>query len=73
MFSTRPRVIRLVQVWIESERAKTQKEREEKEQSILAQKLGGLDMSHRRRYALYSSGKAVIDIASPFFDSSLYV
>ena len=35
--------------WIEAERLKTQKEREEKEQAILAQKLGGLDMSHRRR------------------------
>ncbi|CAM9735652.1 unnamed protein product, partial [Ectocarpus fasciculatus] len=41
---------REVEVWIESERLKTQKEREEKEQAILAQKLGGLDMSHRRRF-----------------------
>ncbi|CAB1100732.1 unnamed protein product [Ectocarpus sp. CCAP 1310/34] len=41
---------REVEVWIESERLKTQKEREEKEQAILAQKLGGLDISHRRRF-----------------------
>eukprot|EP00752_Nemacystus_decipiens_P004539 g4143.t1 len=40
---------REVEGWIEAERLKTQKEREEKEQAILAQKLGGLDMSHRRR------------------------
>ncbi|CAN0194942.1 unnamed protein product, partial [Scytosiphon promiscuus] len=41
---------REVEGWIEAERQKTQKEREEKEQAILAQKLGGLDMSHRRRF-----------------------
>ncbi|CAM9854759.1 unnamed protein product [Ascophyllum nodosum] len=41
---------REVERWIEAERKKNQKEREEKERSILAQKLGGLEMSHRRRF-----------------------
>lgn len=38
-----------VEQWIERERTSLQAEREEKEQAILAQKLGSLDMGHRRR------------------------
>lgn len=46
--------------WIEAERLKTQKEREAKEQAILAQKLGGLDMSHRRRYEVKACNRAIL-------------
>ncbi|CAM9793896.1 unnamed protein product, partial [Phaeothamnion confervicola] len=40
---------REVEEYIESERRSMQKQREQKEQAILAQKLAGLDVMHRRR------------------------